>query len=108
MFNLTQKHCKPCEGGVPKLTPDEIHPLMINIPKWKVNETHTAITRSFSFKNFHETMKFVNNVADISNDEGHHPDMKVGYDYCVMEYSTHAIGGLSENDFICAAKVDQL
>ena len=108
MPELTQKHCKPCEGGVPKLTADEIRPFLAKIPKWKLNESNTTITRSFSFKDFHETMGFVNKVADISNHENHHPDMKVGYDYCVIEYSTHAIGGLSENDFICAAKVDEI
>jgi 4a-hydroxytetrahydrobiopterin dehydratase len=108
MSELTQKHCKPCEGGVPKLTPEELQPLIKNIPKWALNKNNTAITRSFSFKDFHLTMAFVNKVADISNHENHHPDMKVGYDYCVLEYSTHAIGGLSENDFICAAKVDNV
>lgn len=108
MSDLTQKHCKPCEGGVPKLTADEIRPLITKTPQWKLNENNTTLTRSFSFKDFHETMKFVNKIADISHHENHHPDMKVGYDYCVMEYSTHAIGGLSENDFICAAKVDAI
>lgn len=108
MSNLSAKHCKPCEGGVPPLTPEEIKKFLLTTPKWKVNDKNNLITRSFSFKNFHETMDFVNAVAAISHTENHHPDMKAGYDYCVLDYSTHAIGGLSENDFICAAKVDEI
>jgi 4a-hydroxytetrahydrobiopterin dehydratase len=75
---------------------------------WQLIEGGKALKREWKFKNFYHTMSFVNAIAHIANNEDHHPDLEVGYGYCRVRYSTHAIGGLSENDFICAAKVDAL
>ncbi len=104
--DLTNKQCKPCEGGVPPLTQTEIGELMKQLDGWVQHDQ--IIGKNFDFKNYYQTMAFVNAVAWLSHREDHHPDMNVGYNKCRVEYSTHAIGGLSENDFICAAKVDAL
>ena len=85
---------------------DEVARLLKSLNGWAY--TNGVIQREFKFKNFYETMGFVNAVAWIANKEDHHPDMEVGYNKCVVKYSTHSVGGLSQNDFICAAKVDQL
>ncbi len=103
---LAGKNCKPCEGGVPPLTQDEARKLMEQLEGWALHAQ--TIDKTFEFKNYYQTMAFVNAVAWVSHREDHHPDMTVGYNKCRVEYSTHAIGGLSENDFICAAKVDAL
>jgi len=104
--DLTNKSCKPCEGGVPPLTQAEAKKLLEQLEGWKLHDK--AIDKTFEFKNYYQTMAFVNAAAWVSHREDHHPDMTVGYNKCRVEYSTHAIGGLSENDFICAAKVDAL
>ena len=107
--DLTQRKCEPCEGGVPPLQADAIAELMQAIDSaWSLAEDGKVIERTFSFAGYYLTMSFVNAVAWIANMEDHHPDMVVGYGQCVVRYSTHAIGGLSENDFICAAKIDKL
>ena len=109
MENLTTKHCIPCEGGVAALTREEIKPLLSQISDWEVNDNFTAIHRNFQFKNFYHTMAFVNAIAWIANQENHHPDLHLeNYRNVWIELWTHAIGGLSENDFICAAKVNEL
>ena len=108
MTNLTNKHCIPCEGGVPPLTEDEISTHLNACNGLQVDEANQVISREFKFKDFHQTMAFVNAIAEIANQENHHPDLEVGYNRCLVRYTTHAIGGLSENDFICAAKVDAL
>ena len=105
--DLTKKHCVPCEGGVPALSDAEVQSHLKTLPGWLLDEKN-RITKTWNFKNFHETMAFVNAVAWISHQEGHHPDLEVGYNKCVVFYETHAVSGLTENDFICAAKVDQL
>jgi 4a-hydroxytetrahydrobiopterin dehydratase len=107
MNQLTQKRCIPCEGGTPPLTETEIKKYLNQVVDWEVVNDKRLI-KKLSFTNFHETMAFVNAVAWVAHQENHHPDMKVGYNYCHLEYSTHSIDGLSENDFICAAKVDAL
>ena len=104
--DLTNKQCKPCEGGVPPLSQDEIDQLLKNLDGWK--QSDRLIGKTFEFTNYYQTMAFVNAVAWLSHREDHHPDLSVGYNTCRVEYSTHAINGLSENDFICAAKVDAL
>jgi 4a-hydroxytetrahydrobiopterin dehydratase len=104
--DLTAKKCKPCEGGVPKLDEPEIRSLLDQLEGWAYRDG--VITKAYAFKNYHETMAFVNATAWISHREDHHPDLAVGYNRCEVRYSTHAIGGLSENDFICAAKIDEL
>ncbi len=104
--DLSNKQCKPCEGGVPPLTQDEARDLLTQLDGWELNDNR--ICRTFAFKNYYQVIAFVNAVAWMTHREDHHPDMTVGYNKCRVEYSTHAIGGLSENDFICAAKVDAL
>ncbi len=106
--DLSSKRCVPCEGGVPPLSKETIAELLKKLTDWHVNTEGTQLTRRFVFKGFYKTMAFVNAVAWIANQENHHPDMEIGYNYCVVHYTTHAINGLSENDFICAAKVDEL
>lgn len=106
MNDLARKKCKPCEGGVKPFTPQETRELLKNLDGWSVENGKLA--RTYSFKNYYETLAFVNALAWISHREDHHPDLGVHYNKCRVEYSTHAIGGLSENDFICAAKCDAL
>lgn len=106
--NLSDKKCIPCEGGVPTLTSEQIKPLLTQLKAWQVNSSYTDIFKEFQFKNYYQVMAFVNAVAFIAHQEKHHPDLTVSYNKVEMRYSTHAIGGLSENDFICAAKVDAL
>ncbi|MEK6592506.1 MAG: 4a-hydroxytetrahydrobiopterin dehydratase [Pseudomonadota bacterium] len=106
MTDLATRKCKPCEGGVAPLTPDEIAILIRQLEDWKYADG--VIAKTYSFRNYYETMAFVNATAWISHREDHHPDLVVGYNKCRVEYHTHAIGGLSENDFICAAKIDAL
>ncbi len=104
--DLTKGRCKPCEGGVPPLNEAEVTDMMRQVPGW--TRSGNAIARTYRFANYHETMAFVNATAWISHREDHHPDLAVGYNQCTVTYITHAIGGLSENDFICAAKIDAL
>jgi len=103
---LTDKKCVPCEGGVPPKTESEAMELLKQLDGWLLNGG--KIEKSFDFKDFYETIEFVNSVAWICNREGHHPDLEVSYNKCKVIFWTHAISGLSENDFICAAKVDRL
>jgi 4a-hydroxytetrahydrobiopterin dehydratase len=104
--DLTNKNCKPCEGGVPALTQAEAKNFLAQLDAWELKDN--VISKTFAFKNYYQVIAFVNAVAWMTHREDHHPDMTVGYNQCRVEYSTHAIGGLSENDFICAAKVDAL
>lgn len=107
--SLEQKTCKPCEGGVPPLEPDAARELLKALHSdWSISDDGKWISRRFEFNGFNRTLGFVNAVAWIANTEGHHPDFEVSYSACVVKWSTHAIDGLSENDFICAAKVDRL
>ena len=105
-YNLANKQCKPCDEGTPPLSQDEISKLLKLLDGW--NQYDQLISKTFEFKNYYQTLAFVNAVAWLSHREDHHPDMEVGYNKCLVEYSTHAVNGLSENDFICAAKVDAL
>ena len=109
MSDLTAQRCEPCEGGVAPLTRDEAQALMEQLNEdWSLTEDATEIRRDYHFKGFNKTMGFVNAVAWIANGENHHPDLEVGWGHCLVRYTTHAIGGLSQNDFICAAKIDAL
>ena len=108
MNKLTEKHCVACEGGIPPLQKNEIDKLLSQIDGWEINESQNEISRRFEFKNFHHVMGFANAIAWIANQQGHHPDLELGYNYCLVRYTTHAIQGLSENDFICAAKINTL
>lgn len=104
--DLASGRCKPCEGGVAPLKEQEIGNLLKQLDGWA--HANGRIVKTYSFKNYYQTMAFVNAAAWISHREDHHPDMTVGYNQCRVEYLTHAINGLSENDFICAAKLDKL
>lgn len=105
MSNLINKKCVPCEGGMPPLTAEEIEKYLPEVPDWEVLD-NKKIQREFKFKDFKEAMAFVNKVADLAESEGHHPDIHLhNWNKVRLELSTHAIGGLSENDFILAAKV---
>lgn len=106
--DLTKKHCVPCEGGIPALEQEAIDNHLKTLSHWKFDAQNNTITRILTFLNFYETMAFVNAIAWVSHQENHHPDLEVGYNKCVVHYMTHAVNGLTENDFICAAKVEQL
>ena len=109
MKTLSEKKCAPCEGGVAPLKPAQVKRFAKQLHKdWKIAKDSRSLTRSLKFKDFYRTMSFVNALAHIANTEDHHPDLTVGYDNCHVTYSTHSIGGLSVNDFICAAKLDRL
>jgi 4a-hydroxytetrahydrobiopterin dehydratase len=107
--DLVTRRCQPCEGGVPPLAHDAVQALLRALHEnWSVTDDGKAIVRVFEFAGYHRTISFVNAVAWVAETEGHHPDLKVLYGKVEVLYTTHAIKGLSENDFICAAKIDRL
>ena len=111
MTDLSQKKCKPCEGGISALDISEIHKYQKKIDGWEVKSNEKKIyflEKEFKFKNFLNSQKFINEVSKISENEGHHPDILFGWGYAKIKITTHAIEGLSENDFILAAKIDQI
>lgn len=103
---LGSKRCQPCEGGVPALGDEKVACLLAGLPAWAVSDGR--LNKLFVFRNHYEALAFVNAVAWVSHRENHHPQLTVGYKDVRVEYWTHAIGGLSENDFICAAKLEKL
>jgi 4a-hydroxytetrahydrobiopterin dehydratase len=104
---LAEKKCVPCEGGTPPLTEQQAESLLAQLKEgWELQEGKLA--RQFKFRDFREAMAFVNKVAEIAEAEGHHPDIAISYNRVRLTLFTHAIKGLSDNDFIVAAKVDQL
>jgi 4a-hydroxytetrahydrobiopterin dehydratase len=115
---LVNKKCVPCHGGVSALTKAQAESMLGRLlttqgsssedQGWKLIEDGKAIKREFKFADFYRTMSFVNAVAHVANAEDHHPDIECGWGYCRIRYQTHSIGGLHENDFICAAKIDRL
>ena len=106
---LLSRRCEPCEGGVPSLAADVVAQLMSALhDEWLLAADGKSIVRTFTFAGYHRTISFVNAVAWVAENEGHHPDMIVLYGKVEVLYTTHAIDGLSENDFICAAKIDRL
>ena len=104
--DLVTKHCRPCAKGDKPLDDGRVADLLRQLPGWE--RAGAQINKVFKFKNYHETMAFVNATAWVSHREDHHPDLEVGYNTCRVRYSTHSVGGLSENDFICAAKIEAL
>jgi 4a-hydroxytetrahydrobiopterin dehydratase len=109
MTDLVERRCKPCEGKVAAYTAAQAQAELKQLSAdWRLIEDGKAIKREFALRDFYRTMSFVNALAHVANIEDHHPDLEVGYNYCRVRYSTHAIGGLSENDFICAAKIDRI
>jgi 4a-hydroxytetrahydrobiopterin dehydratase len=108
-MDLKKMKCRPCEGGKVKvLSPDEARALAAHVPKWKLRKDEPRLWREFTFKDFVRAMKFVNKVAELAEEEGHHPDFHIHYDKVKLVLWTHALGGLSENDFIVAAKINDL
>jgi 4a-hydroxytetrahydrobiopterin dehydratase len=103
---LKDKKCVPCEGGTSPLTQREAQILHKQAPTWIIGENNKSISHSYKFKNFVEAMEFVRKVADLAEEEGHHPDISISYNKVDLNLTTHAIEGLSENDFIFATKID--
>ena len=103
---LENKRCKPCEGGVAPMDAGAADAMLAQLEGWV--RSGDEIKKTYTFKNYYQTMAFVNAAAYVSHREDHHPEMLIGYKTCTVTYTTHAIGGLSENDFICAAKLDAL
>jgi len=109
--DLVKKKCAPCEGGVIPFDISEIHKYQKKIDGWEILKNEKKIFylyKRYDFKNFLESQIFINKVGEISENEGHHPDISFGWGYAKIKITTHAIEGLSENDFILAAKIDQL
>ena len=108
MSDLSSQQCKACEGGVSALTQEESERYLKKLAAdWTLSDDAKSIFRTYSFNNYYETVSFVNVAAMVAHQQDHHPDMTFAYKTCRIEYSTHSIGGLSENDFICAAKTDK-
>ena len=104
--DLLKKKCVPCEGGMFPLIREEAQKLLEQISDWELSEDVKNISKQYKFKDFIGAINFINNVAELAESEGHHPDIHINYNKVILELSTHAIGGLSENDFILAAKID--
>ena len=110
MSNLKDKKCVPCEGGVIPFDISEIHKYQKKVDGWNIskdNKQNFFLNKRFNFNNFIESQEFINKVGEISENEGHHPDISFGWGYAEIKITTHAIEGLSENDFILAAKIDE-
>ena len=105
---LSSKHCVPCRGGIPPLTAEEARELARDTPQWRLEENATRLKRRFEFEDFVKAIGFVNRVAEVAEQEGHHPDIAIHYNQVDLTLWTHKIGGLHENDFILAAKVNRL
>lgn len=108
MSYLTQKTCKPCEGDVPPMGTDEAKAMMAELDHWSLSDDGTTIRRRFEFKGFAKPVEMANLAAWLGNKQGHHPDIAFGWGYCEVAFTTHAAKGLTENDFICAARLDTL
>ena len=110
MEDLLKKKCQPCEGGIMPFDISEIHKYQKKVDGWEILEEKKIffLHKNFNFKNFKESQIFINKVGEISEKEGHHPDISFGWGYAKVKITTHAIEGLSENDFILAAKIDQI
>ena len=102
MQDLTQKHCQVITAGTPPLSKQAAGEMLGTVREWILSEDGKQINRQYRFKNYYETMAFINALAWIAHQEDHHPDLEVSYNRCMVRFSTHSIGGLSENDFICA------
>jgi 4a-hydroxytetrahydrobiopterin dehydratase len=107
--DLSNKRCLPCDGGMASLPLAEAKILMQSLhPDWQLSEDHTIITRRFEFKGFAKAVYTANLVVYLADQEGHHPDIHFGWGYCAVSFTTHDTGGLTENDFICAQKLDRM
>ncbi len=106
--DLSTRHCQPRKGKEQALGADEVVDLLKRLPGWQLRGDGKAIVKDFKFKDFHHTLGFINAVGFMANHEDHHPDLEAGYGHCQVLWSTHDVGGLSLNDFICAARVEAL
>jgi len=104
--SLNQLKCEACSGNTPKLNEIEINDYLKKIQKWNVNDNKEMIFKKFTFKTFKKALHFTNLVGKVADNEGHHPDISLGWGYCLIMIHTHAINGLSKNDFILASKID--
>ena len=103
---LSQGVCEPCSGNTPKLSFEEISKYLSQLNDWTVNDSQEMIFKKFKFNNFTKALNFTNKIGDLAEKEGHHPDISIGWGYCLVMVHTHAIKGLSVNDFILASKID--
>ena len=108
LIPLSQAHCSPKRGAEHRLTEAQVRELLPQVPEWELTHEGGATTRTYRFADYYRTMAFVNALAQVAHREDHHPDLGVHYDRCVVTFNTHDVKGLSENDFICAAKADAL
>lgn len=108
MTNLAQKHCVPCDALTKPFTRQQAESYLPNVPDWELDDTAQKIKRKFKFADFKEALTFVNKISEIAEAESHHPNLRFGWGYAAVELSTHAIKGLSENDFILASKINQI
>ena len=106
--HLSSGKCEPCNGNTPKLDFQEISKFLSELNEWSVNDNQEMIFKKYKFSNFNKAISFVNKVGEIAEKEGHHPDISFGWGYAEIKVTTHAIKGLSENDFILAAKIDKI
>lgn len=107
MADLAERQCVPCRGGVPPMKGDEVEKLSAQLPEWQVvNEHH--LRKTYRFKDFSETLVFVNRVGELAEEQGHHPDICFGWGKAEITIWTHKIDGLTESDFVLAAKIDKL
>ena len=105
---LASKTCVPCRGGIPPMTPEEAGEMAARLPRWQLSADSRKIARLFEFPDFVGAMKFVNQVADLAEDQGHHPDFEIHWNRVTLTLFTHKIDGLHENDFVMAARIDEL
>lgn len=108
MDDFNSKHCIPCESDFPPLTLEQAKDFMEHVQGWEMNEVGTEISRTYKFKDFKEALAFANKVGDLAEEEGHHPDLLVSWGKVKITLSTHAIKGLSENDFILGHKINSI
>ncbi|CAM5308415.1 4a-hydroxytetrahydrobiopterin dehydratase [Rhodanobacter lindaniclasticus] len=106
--DLSNRHCQPRKGKEHALAATEVAQLLRALPGWQLRDDGKAIAKDFKFEDFHRTLGFINAVGFMANHEDHHPDIEAGYGHCHLLWSTHDVGGLSMNDFICAARVEAL
>lgn len=106
--DLANKDCEPCKGGVPPIPADEARQMAAELEGWEITHESTAIHRRFEFKGFAKAVEMANLAAWLGNKQGHHPDISFGWGYCEVLFTTHEAGGLTQNDFICAARLNAL
>lgn len=105
---LARQNCEPCKGGTPPLPPEDARRMLAKLPGWQLSADGATISRRFEFKGFAKPVEMANLAAWLGNKQGHHPDIAFGWGYCEVAFTTHAAGGLTRNDFICAARLDAL